>query len=178
MKCSRCRRWIEGREIKFAVEGDWMGKPLCKKCEAEVENKAREKYQRGLAKQHSIKNHYWLNIYRSYTDGKVCARGSRAKITENTKNPRLKRITFHTFRHWKATMEYHKTKDILHVMKMLGHKNINNTLMYTQLIKTDEDEFVSKVAKTGDETCELIELGYEYVTEFKDKGIKIFRKRK
>jgi len=36
-------------------------------------------------------------------------------------------IHFHTFRHWKATMEYHKTKAILHVMKVLGHKNINNT---------------------------------------------------
>jgi len=36
-------------------------------------------------------------------------------------------IHFHTFRHWKATMEYYKTKAILHVMKVLGHKNINNT---------------------------------------------------
>lgn len=104
--------------------------------------------------------------------------GSRTRLAEMTKNPRLKRITFHTFRHWKATMEYHKTKDILHVMKMLGHKNINNTLRYTQLIKVDDDEFVSKVAKTVEEACSLIELGYEYVTEFTDQGIKIFRKRK
>jgi len=28
-------------------------------------------------------------------------------------NPRLLEITFTTFRHWRATMEYHKTKDIL-----------------------------------------------------------------
>jgi integrase len=42
-------------------------------------------------------------------------------------NPRLKQITFHTFRHWKATTEYAKTKDILHVMQLLGHKNIKNT---------------------------------------------------
>lgn len=75
-------------------------------------------------------------------------------------------------------MEYHKTKDILHVMKMLGHKNINNTLRYTQLIKTTEDDFTSKVAKTMEEACALIELGYEYVTEFRDQGVKIFRKRK
>ena len=26
-------------------------------------------------------------------------------------------------------MEYHKTKDILHVMRMLGHRNIQNTLI-------------------------------------------------
>jgi hypothetical protein len=39
-------------------------------------------------------------------------------------NPRLLREHFHTLRHWKATMEYHRTKDILHVMNVLGHKNI------------------------------------------------------
>jgi len=39
-------------------------------------------------------------------------------------NSRLLQITFHTFRHWKATMEYYKTKDILYVMHLLGHKNI------------------------------------------------------
>ena len=57
-------------------------------------------------------------------------------------------------------MEYHKTKGILDVMKMLGHRNINNTLKYTQLIKTEEDEFISKVAKTVEETCSMVELGY------------------
>ena len=43
-------------------------------------------------------------------------------------------ITFKTFRHFKATMEYHRTKDIIHVMRLLGHKNIKNTLVYTQLV--------------------------------------------
>jgi len=103
---------------------------------------------------------------------------ARARIAEVTKNPRLRRITFHTFRHWKATMEYHKTKDILHVMRMLGHRNINNTLRYTQLINTEDDEFISKVAKTVEEARVLVESGYEYITEFRKEGIKIFRKRK
>ncbi len=31
-------------------------------------------------------------------------------------------------------MEYHKTKDILHVKEILGHKSINNTILYTQLV--------------------------------------------
>ena len=75
-------------------------------------------------------------------------------------------------------MEYHKTKDILHVMRMLGHRNINNTLRYTQLINTEDDEFVSKAAKTVEEACALVESGYEYVTEFREEEIKIFRKRK
>ena len=83
---------------------------------------------------------------------------------------------FHTFRHWKATMEYHKTKDILHVMKLLGHKNISNTLVYTQLVDFGEEEYVTKVAWTLKEACKLIEAGFEYVCEM--EGAKIFRKRK
>lgn len=41
-----------------------MGKPLCRKCKAEVEEESRERYRRGSAKQHSVKNHYGLNVYR------------------------------------------------------------------------------------------------------------------
>jgi len=73
-------------------------------------------------------------------------------------------------------MEYHKTKDILHVMKVLGHKRIQNTLVYTQLVDLSSDEYVSKVAKTIQEACQLVETGFEYVTEMDD--VKIFRKRK
>ncbi len=100
---------------------------------------------------------------------------ARARIAETTKNLRLLQITFHSFRHWKATMEYHRTKDILHVMKMLGHRSINNTLKYTQLIKTEDDEFIAKVAKIVEEAYALVEAGYEYVIEFREDGIKIFR---
>jgi integrase len=103
---------------------------------------------------------------------------SRKRAANSTQNPRILRITFHTFRHWKATTEYHKTKDILHVMRILGQKNITNTLRYTQLIQTDDDDFISKVAKTVEDACKLIDVGYEYVTEFQDQGVKIFRKRK
>ena len=100
----------------------------------------------------------------------------RKRIAKKTKNPRLLRITFHTFRHWKATMEYHRTKDILHVMRLLGHKNINNTLLYTQLINFDEDDYVSKVAWNLEEACKLVEAGFEYVCEI--DGAKVFKKRK
>ena len=74
-------------------------------------------------------------------------------------------------------MEYYKTKDILHVMKVLGHRNIKNTLLYTQLVKFKEnDEFICKVARTPEEIQELIEAGFEFVLE-KD-GLAYFRKRK
>lgn len=65
----------------------------------------------------------------------------RRRMAFKLQNPRLKRISFHTFRHWKATTEYHKTKDILHVMEHLGHRDIKTTLIYTQLMKFENDEF-------------------------------------
>ena len=73
-------------------------------------------------------------------------------------------------------MEYHKTKDILHVMRMLGHKNIKNTLIYTQLVTFEDDDYLCKAAKGVKEATELIEAGYEYVCEM--ETIKLFKKRK
>jgi len=100
----------------------------------------------------------------------------RKRIAYKLKNPRLTQITFHTFRHWKATMEYHKTKDILHVREILGHKSINNTLLYTQLVTFKEDEFTARVAHSEREAVELIETGFEFVCDY--SGNKLFRKRK
>jgi integrase len=100
----------------------------------------------------------------------------RQLIAEKLKNPRILHITFHTFRHWKATMEYHKTKDILHVMQLLGHRSITNTLVYTHLVDFKNDEYTSRVAKTIEEARQLIEQGFDYITEM--ENIKIFRKRK
>jgi len=101
----------------------------------------------------------------------------RKRTANKLQNQRINQITFHTFRHWKATMEYHKTKDILYVMKLLGHKSIKNTLVYTQLIDfPQDDEFVCKVAKTVQEASQLIENGFEYVCSMDYS--KLFRKRK
>ena len=100
----------------------------------------------------------------------------RLRASRKFGNPRLLQISFHTFRHWKATMEYAKTKDIFYVMKLLGHKNIKNTLVYTQLVNFKEDEFIFKVAKNVDEAGRLIEAGFEYVCHH--EGVMLFRKRK
>jgi integrase len=100
----------------------------------------------------------------------------RKRTARKLQNPRINQITFHTFRHWKATMEYHKTKDILHVMRLLGHKNIKNTLIYTQLVTFQNDDYTCKIAASIKEAAELIEAGYEYVCEMDHQ--KLFRKRK
>jgi len=100
----------------------------------------------------------------------------RKAIAYKLKNPRLKQITFHTFRHWKATMEYYKTRDILHVKEILGHKSLLNTMLYTQLISFKDEDFTAKVAHSEEEACQLIETGFEFVCDF--NGNKLFRKRK
>jgi len=61
-------------------------------------------------------------------------------------------------------------------MQELGHRSIKNTLIYTQLVDFDSDEFVSKLAKTVKEAQELVESGFDYVCDV--EGYKVFRKRK
>ena len=51
----------------------------------------------------------------------------RKHAARKLQNPRLLNITYRTLRHWKATMEYHKTHDIYHIQRLLGHKIIQNT---------------------------------------------------
>ena len=91
-------------------------------------------------------------------------------------NPRLREIAFRSFRHWKATTEYRKTKDILYVKWLLGHKRIENTLVYTHLVPLENSSYVCKVAKSLEEAALLIEEGFEFVTEM--EGVKLFRKPK
>jgi integrase len=96
-------------------------------------------------------------------------------------NPRLKQIHFHTFRHWKGTMEYHKTKDIIHVKTILGHKKIDSTMIYINLenaiFLNDSNEWSCKATKDTTEATKLVEVGFEYVTTTPD-GLVLFRKRK
>jgi len=102
----------------------------------------------------------------------------RKRIAETLQNPRLKQIHFHTLRHWKATMEYHRTKDILHVKRLLGHKQLKNTEIYTHLINFEDDEWHVAHAKNLEEEDKLIEAGFEYVRYSEKDKVAIYRKRK
>jgi len=84
-------------------------------------------------------------------------------------------------RHWKATMEYHFTKDILHVKEFLGHKEIDNTLVYIQLDKRlfqdlPEDNFIIRAVQSVKEAIKLGEVGFEPY-DIVD-GVRLYRKRK
>ncbi|MEM2888634.1 MAG: hypothetical protein QXR42_04035 [Candidatus Bathyarchaeia archaeon] len=43
----------------------------------------------------------------------------RNRIAQKLQNPRIRQIHLHTFRHWKATTEYYKTKNILYRKKFI-----------------------------------------------------------
>jgi integrase/DNA-directed RNA polymerase subunit RPC12/RpoP len=116
----------------------------------------------------------------SYTALKCNFLRVRRKLAHKLQNPRLLQISFHTFRHWKATMEYHKTRDPLYVKELLGHKKLDTTLLYIQIEKTlfqssSTDEFTVKIAKTPEEIQSLLAVGFEWVG-VKD-GLVYLRKR-
>jgi len=120
-----------------------------------------------------------FNRYKNLQNLRSTFERQRKRLAFKLCNPRLNQIKIHTLRHWKGTSEYDKTKDILHVMQVLGHKNIKNTLLYTQLVTVGEDKgYICKIAKTPSEAVTLIEDGFEEYTSFDNGNVKLFRKRK
>jgi integrase len=102
----------------------------------------------------------------------------RNKLAVRLQNPRLKQVHFHTLRHWKATTEYAKTRDILRVKYLLGHKRLENTEIYTHLVDFAADDYTVRRPKTSKEEDEFIEAGFEYVRYDEKEGCPIYRKRK
>ena len=100
----------------------------------------------------------------------------RNTVAKKMKDATFRTIRLYDLRHFFGTMTYHRTRDIIYTQRKLGHRNLKNTMRYVQLINFEDDEFTSAVAKTLQEACQLVETGFEYITEIDD--FKIFRKRK
>jgi len=66
---------------------------------------------------------------------------------------------------------------VRYVQRLLGHKSLKNTLVYTHLVDMDFDEsYVVKVASSIEEFTVLIESGFMYIADYGDA--KVLRKRK
>ncbi|NVM23762.1 MAG: site-specific integrase [Desulfobacterales bacterium] len=119
-------------------------------------------------------------LFSSYRSMVVNYHIQRERVSRKLGNPRLKKIKFTTFRHWFGTTKYHETKDIIYVKRLLGHKNIQNTMIYinleSALFKETSDEFCVRVAETKGEATSFMEAGFEYVGKI--HGAEMFRKRK
>jgi len=104
-------------------------------------------------------------------------RQMRNNLATKLQDPTIQQIRLYDLRHYFATMLYAKTRDILYVKQQLGHKKIENTLKYTQLIHlNEEDEYTCKTATTIKQATDLLENGFNYIQEI--DGIRIYRKRK
>ena len=127
-----------------------------------------------------IQNHKLNNDDRLFTGssngyGKNFRR-MRNKLANKLHDPTIKNIRLYDIRHYFATALYAKTRDILYVKQQMGHKHIENTLIYTQLLNLSDDEWTVKTATNIKEATQLLEAGFEYIQE-KD-GISLYRKRK
>ena len=103
----------------------------------------------------------------------------RKKAYEKFRDPELIKIRLYDLRHWYGTTQYIKTRDILHVKYLMGHRNIESTLNYMHIAKgivNYSDEYTVKVASTIEEFTGLLEQGFEYVTDYGEA--KVLRKRK
>jgi integrase len=114
------------------------------------------------------------------TSTKMTFMRARRRLADKLQNPRLLKISFHTFRHWKATMLYHETGDIHYVKRFLGHKSIVNTEIYINIADTifesRTDEFTVRVVEKPEDIKRLLEAGFNCVCQ-KDNLI-FLRKRK
>ena len=62
-----------------------------------------------------------------------------------------KNITFHNFRHTFATLQLHYGTDIYTVSKLLGHKSLKTTQIYTKVLDQAKQEAVNKIKLDFDE---------------------------
>ena len=105
----------------------------------------------------------------------------RKQKARDFNNPRLLKLTFTSIRHWKATVEYHKTRDILHVKRLLGHKKLTSTMIYIDIERAlfgahQDDEFITRAARSVKGARALIEAGFAKADEI--DGVHIYCKRK
>lgn len=125
------------------------------------------------------KSQYVFGTGSKVTRGSVFYR-MRVKAARKLGNPRILKVGLHTFRHWKATMLYHETRDMAIVKEFLGHNSLEMTSRYIQiekaLFKNEPENFIVKATRDIEEMQSLLEVGFEYVCT-KD-GLMFFRRRK
>ena len=100
----------------------------------------------------------------------------RSIVAKRLGNPRINLISFRTLRHYKGTMEYYRTQDIVWVKSVLGHKSNNNTMRYVSLIPKEDDDFIVKIATDKMGRVKLLEEGFELIGQ--DGNEWYLRKRK
>jgi len=95
------------------------------------------------------------------------------------KDTELLKIRLYDLRHWFGTTEYLKTRDIFQVKYLMGHRHIESTLHYMHVAKglvNYKDYYTVKIASNIEDFINLLENGFEYVSDYGEN--KVLRKRK
>jgi integrase len=100
----------------------------------------------------------------------------RNKLAKDLKDPSIQIIRLYDFRDYFCSKQLNDTKDPYFVMVQMGHKKLETTQKYMHLMNLNDDEWTCKTASTVEEVTQLVEAGFQYVTDM--DGLKIFKKRK
>jgi len=73
-------------------------------------------------------------------------------------------------------MKDYKTKDLLCVKQLLGHRCLDSIILCTQLVCVERDDYYCKIGTTPSVAAKLMEAGFDYVCKY--KNTMLFRKRK
>jgi integrase len=103
-------------------------------------------------------------------------RAMRNKLAKDLKDPSIHTIRLYDFRHYFCSKQLNDTKDPYFVMVQMGHKKLETTQKYMHLMNLNDDEWTCKTASTVEEVMQLVEAGFQYLTDM--DGRKIFKKRK
>ena len=103
-------------------------------------------------------------------------RATRNKLAKDLKDPSIRIIRLYNFRHYSCSKQLNDTKDPYFVMVQMGHKKLETTQKYMHLMNLNDDEWTCKTASTVEDVMQLVEAGFQYVTEM--DGTKLFKKRK
>jgi integrase len=88
----------------------------------------------------------------------------RKRTADIHQNPRLLAVDFTAFRTWAGTMiAYHTNGNVLTVKKLLGHKQVKNTMKYIGRIEFKDNDFETTSATTLEE---ILRLGKEGWVEY------------
>jgi integrase len=113
----------------------------------------------------------------NYVSMRLCFTTVRNRVATMTQNPRIRSITFKSYRHWGGTMLAHYTNgNVLTVKKMLRHRAIQSTMKYIGMLQFKDDDYEVATATTVEEIRQLAQIGYQKFDEV--NGIHVYRKPK
>jgi len=113
----------------------------------------------------------------SYPMMRQCFVPVRNRAATRLQNPRLRAITFKSYRHWGGTMLAHYTNgNVMTVKKALRHRSVLSTMKYIGMLQFKDDDFEVATATTVEEIKQLAQAGFQKFDEL--NGMHIFRKPK